>query len=123
MRILVADDNREIRSALHLVLTEVCPGVTIEEAGDGETARELLRRYPLDLVLYDWDLPGLDAARFAADATEVSPCCEVIAMSGRPEARREALLAGAGYFVGTNDPPSRLVGLLRLLLTANDTRR
>jgi len=50
--------------------------------------------------------------RFVLHAKTSFPGCRVIAMSGRPEARQEALRAGCDAFVGRNDPPDSLLALL-----------
>lgn len=118
MRVLIADDNPEIRSALGLVLCELWPDcVTVEARDAGEVAAylEALHAGRLDLVLLDWELPGIDAPRFIRHVGSRFPGCLVIAMSSRPEVRNQSLAAGAAHFVGTNDPPQQLVELLRSL--------
>ena len=66
VRILVADDNKEIRSALRLVLGELCPGCAIEEARDGLEALDLLETQGLDLMLFDWEAPAPGSRASAA---------------------------------------------------------
>ena len=55
---LVAEDERHIRElvALHLGLD----GWRVLDAADGERALEMLRQNPVDLVVLDLMLPGLD---------------------------------------------------------------
>ena len=115
MRVLIADDNSEIRSALGLVLRELWPDCEVENARDGAEALCLLESRGADLVLLDWELPGIHAPRFTRDLCTRFSACPVIAMSSDPEAREQSLAAGAAYFVGTSDPPQRLLGLLRSL--------
>ena len=57
-RILVVDDEPAIRTLLHSYL--VHDGYTVEEAEDGEAALAALRSGPVDLVLLDIMLPGMD---------------------------------------------------------------
>ncbi len=145
MRVLLADDSREIRSALRLALSEVtAPGAkpgraapekalpgragkkpapapcTVLEAKDmAEMAVFLATYQDLDLILLDWELPGLDVVQMMALVRARNPRCVVVAMSGDPGARDRSLKLGADHFVAKNDPPSRLLGLLRDLHTAD----
>ncbi|HET7010442.1 MAG TPA: ATP-binding protein [Anaerolineales bacterium] len=57
--ILVADDSREIRDFLeHSVLTPA--GYTVRSVGDGMSALTLARELRPDLVITDWQMPGLN---------------------------------------------------------------
>jgi DNA-binding NarL/FixJ family response regulator len=71
------------------------------------------------VVLLDWELPeggyaGRSAAEFVQESKRDMPSCRVIAMSGRPESRLESLRAGCEWFISKNDPPDRLLALLRV---------
>ena len=117
MRTLIADDNAEIRAALRLLLEELVEG-DILEAGDLGEALVALPGAGVDVVLLDWELPkgsyaGRSAAEFVQESKRTVPGCRVIAMSGRPESRLESLRAGCDGFVDKNDPPDRLLALLR----------
>jgi len=121
VRILLADDNKEIRSALRLLLEELegdersdCSTYySIEEATDAKSALSLLERQPIEAVLLDWELPGLAPDRLVHEIKALQPRCIVIAMSGRPEARRRSLQVGVDGFVSKSEPPDTLLALLR----------
>lgn len=109
MHVLLADDQSKVRSALRLVL-EQQPGVEIlGEAVDCRGLLDWLKAADPDLVLLDWELPGLDAGRTLPEIRELYPDLRVIALSGRPEARQRALEAGVDAFVSKGDPPERLL--------------
>ena len=55
-KILLAEDDRALFEVLEGILLE--DGVSIEFAGDGMTALEMLRTRPYDLLLLDLGLPG-----------------------------------------------------------------
>ncbi len=57
-RILVADDEKDIRSVLTLYLENA--GYSVVEAADGAEALEILRTQPIDLCLLDIMMPKLD---------------------------------------------------------------
>lgn len=134
MATLIADDNSEIRGALALLLRELGE-LDILEASDIAGALEVCRgREPAaapggepeaggkpeaapGLVVLDWELPvgpsePADPAEFVATLRQIAPGCRIIAMSARPEAEDEALMAGCDAFVSRTDPPDRLVTLL-----------
>jgi DNA-binding NarL/FixJ family response regulator len=74
-----------------------------------------------DLVLLCWELPGLARDDLLSALRRVCPDLRVIALSGRPEARRVALDAGADAFVSKADPPERLLAAINDCW--NDRRR
>lgn len=81
-------------------------------AGEAVNARELFVHVETihpDLVLLGWELPGLAAAGSLSALRRICPGLYVIVLSGRPEARRAALAAGANAFVSKGDPPERLL--------------
>lgn len=120
MRVLIADDQPHVRSALRLLLGQE-PGVTIVgEAEDVEQALRLAAGQQPDLVLLDWELPGRSTAGASAGVGQCllpalrarRPCLKVVVLSGRPEARQAALAAGADVFVSKGDPPEWLFAAL-----------
>jgi len=111
MRILLADAQSRVRFALR-VLLERQPDM--EVAGDSANAKELLaltQEACPDLVLLDWGLPGLTEDLLDA-LREECPGMYVIALSGRPEAGRQALDSGADAFVCKCDSAQRLLAAI-----------
>jgi len=116
MHIILADDHAEVRSALRLLLEQE-PALHI--IGESIEAADLLtqvRTVSTDLVLLDWELPGLHPNDLLHQLRSYAPDVLVVALSGRPEARRLALTAGADAFVSKGDPPERLLSTLRSLV-------
>lgn len=109
MRLVLADDDAHVRSAIHLLLAEE-PGVQV--VADCATSAGLVQAvtaHQPDVALVDWDLPGLPVG-------EISSMCLVVAMSGRPDHRQAALRAGAAGFVCKGDAPDALLAVLRELV-------
>jgi len=112
MRVLLADDQPRVRFALR-VLLERQPGLEVAgEAADADGLFTQAEAMCPDLVLLGWELPGLAAIDSLSALRGVCPDVHVIALSGRPEARRVALLAGADAFVSKTDPPERLLAAI-----------
>ena len=57
-RILVVDDQQDIRDVTSLVLSGA--GYTVDTAGSGDSALSALEDVPYDLVLLDINMPGMD---------------------------------------------------------------
>lgn len=109
IRILIADGHPQVRSALRLLLQETLDVIVVGEADDLEQTVELIGVEKPDLVLLDWTLLAPDDPVALTRLRATVPDLTVIALSGSPEARREALAAGADAFFGRGDPPERLI--------------
>ena len=56
-KIMVVEDEEDVQSLLHTILSQ--KGYQVEIAGDGRFALDLLQAWEPDLVLLDWMLPGM----------------------------------------------------------------
>jgi DNA-binding NarL/FixJ family response regulator len=104
MKIIVADDQAAVRSALRLLLEQEARLACCIEAESAAEVLDLVKT-PSDLLLLDWELPGLDMAELLPALRAAQPDMQIIALSGRPEARREAAALGVSTFVSKSDPP------------------
>lgn len=113
MHVLLADDQTKVRSALRLLLEQQPEMNVVGEAVEAEDLLVQVEAAQPDLVLLDWELLDQGGAATLARLRAAQPGLVVIALSGRPEARRAALDAGADAFVSKGDPPERLLTTLR----------
>jgi two-component system, LytTR family, response regulator len=60
MRVAIVDDEAPARSALRILLAERTDFDVVAECRNGAEAVDLIRQVPLDLVLLDVQMPGLD---------------------------------------------------------------
>jgi DNA-binding NarL/FixJ family response regulator len=121
--VLIADSRVHARSAMRLLLAQQPDVVVVDEAADVDAAISAIAACRPDVVLLDWELtrqsPRRNGDTALDDLRVASPESFVIALSGLPEARREALAAGADAFVSKGDPPEKLlaaVGSCRRIL-------
>ena len=116
MRVLLADDQSSLRSAIRLLLEQEADVNIVAEVADAATLLAESVKVSPDLILLDWELPGLQSTNTAQTVLcALQACCpnvQVIVLSGRPEAGRPALAAGASSFVSKADPPERLLAAL-----------
>lgn len=109
MRIMVADDQDRVRHALRTLL-EAQPGLTVvAEAADMVELLSTAQAACPDVVLLDWELPGLAVSAALPVLHRCCPGTTIIVLSCYPEARAAALAAGADKFVSKAHPPERLL--------------
>jgi len=112
MRILLADDQAHMRSSLQMLLKQEQEMTVVGQVSEAiDLVVQIGLTHP-DLVLLDWELPGLPKIGSMTGLQNVYPNLLVIVLSGRPEVRREALAAGADAFVSKADPPEQLLAVL-----------
>jgi DNA-binding NarL/FixJ family response regulator len=115
MHVLLADKRAEVRSALRFLLEQEPGVIVVGTVADVPSLLAQSAAFEPDLVLLDWELPG-------SQATDLLPALRarrrtfVIALSGRPEARNEALAAGVDAFASKGEPPERLLATLYALM-------
>lgn len=112
MRIVLADDQARVRSALRLLIDQENGFLVVGEAEDASSMLACAGRLHPDLVLMDWELPGLDDAHKLSPLQGAAPGVKVIALSGQPDQRAAALKDGATAFVAKTDPPDVLLAAL-----------
>lgn len=109
LRVLLADDEPTLCSALRLLLDQEPRLLVVGEAAEsGNTLQQVATLQP-DVLLLDWELPGAPTAALVRALHTAVPGVRIIAMSSRPEAQRAALAAGAAAFVSKGDPPDCLL--------------
>ena len=94
-RILIVDDDASVRRLLrHLLPSDY----VVREAGSGEEALDLYRRWPSDLVLLDIRMPGLDGyevcRRLKATSLPVPP--QIIMVTGQSASSEQVTAFEAG---------------------------
>jgi two-component system, chemotaxis family, chemotaxis protein CheY len=104
-RVLVVDDSTTMRKIIVKGLREAGFGdLEFEEAGDGASALEWLRKEAFDLVLSDINMPGMDGLALvrcvrdeALGGAELA--IVMITTEGGLERVQEALAAGANDYL------------------------
>ena len=99
VRILVADDNAEMREYVTRTLR---PRWTVIDVADGDAALKVAREWRPDLVLVDEFMPGLSGFGLLSELHKDARtrACSVILLSGRSgESRIDGLEAGASDYL------------------------
>lgn len=79
-RILIIDDDMQIRKMLRLTLTAA--GFEVTEAQDGKVAMKLMRQAPSELVVTDLIMPEKEGIETIIELKRDFPEVKVIAISG-----------------------------------------
>jgi DNA-binding NarL/FixJ family response regulator len=114
MRILIADDQSRVRYALRVLLEQQF-GFKI--AGEAIDTHQLLRQVETlrpDLLLLDWDLPGLNPKNLLPEIHNHCPQIKVIVITSKSELRQAALATGVDAFVSKGSPPEALLAAVEL---------
>ncbi|MGK4580313.1 response regulator [Kitasatospora sp. HPMI-4] len=123
-RILLADDQDDVRSGFRLVLDSQPDMTVVGEAADGVTAVELARRLRPDVVLADIRMPrldGLEVTRLLAGPEAEQPVRVIVVTTfDLDEYVRTALRYGACGFLLKRSGPNLLIEGVRAAM-AGDT--
>ena len=119
-RVLIVDDEEQMRELLAKVLEKNCYQVTT--AGDGGQALALLEKEPMDLVVTDVRMPGLDGMEALRAIKELSPEIVVIIMTafGSIDQAVQAVKEGAYDYI---NKPFKIDEILLTFKKALDERR
>jgi CheY-like chemotaxis protein len=104
VKVLIVDDEHYTRKVFHTLLLAI--GCTkIYEAGDGAAGLEMIRAVAPDIVLVDWEMPGIDGAEFVRRVRSPGsfplPGVPIIMLTGHGERSRvlEAVRLGVHEFL------------------------
>lgn len=117
MRVLIVDDEPAIRRFLRTALA--VQDYRVEEAGDGETALDFLKRNPVDLIVLDLGLPGIDGLDVIRTLRGQGSLTPIIVLSSRDDetGKVTALDLGADDYVakpfGMEELSARMRAALR----------
>lgn len=117
--VLVADDHPVSRMGVMRLLRSDLKVTRFLEAECFEQALDLLKARDLVLAIVDLFMPGLAGPKEIARVRALRPDVRVVVLSGS-EARQdilETLAAGAHGYITKTEPPDRLVGRLRYVLS------
>ncbi len=116
-RVLVVDDERNIREFLSIVLTQKA-GFEVELAETGEEALQKIEGKRFDLVLTDWKMPRMDGLQLVIELAHSKPEVPTVVMTGYGsiDSAVEAMKHGASDYVTKPFDVDEMIERLRNVL-------
>jgi len=115
-RILVVDDEEQIRSMLTQMLEH--EGFIVDSAENGEEGMDLITKHTYDLVITDMIMPVKDGLKLIMELTNDYPDQRIVAISGGGAIKAERYLTMAGYLgddIATLEKPFKRETLLAVV--------
>jgi len=113
-RILLVEDDPEQAVLFRQVLK--LAGYDVITAPDAETAADLVAASPFDLLLVDWDLPGMKGDEFITAMKERYPNIHTVLYSNHTHVDEAARASGADAWLRKSEGIIRLRAVLAELL-------
>lgn len=115
IRLLLADDQNLVRSALAALLSLEDDFEVVAEVGRGDEVVPAVKEHRPDVALLDIEMPGLDGLAAAAALAHEAPQCRVLILTtfGRAGYLRRAMEAGALGFIVKDAPAAQLADAVR----------
>ena len=115
LQLLLVDDHSIVREGLKRVLALSSSPWTIAEAGTGFQALEVLRGQPIDLVIADLSMPGMNGLELIRRIRALHPAVSVLVLSMHAEEQyaMRAFKAGAKGYVTKDTAAEELVAAVR----------
>lgn len=115
IRVLIADDEALMRTALRLFVDSAPDMTVVAEAADGQEAVTASARLLPDVVLMDMQMPRMDGVAATREVLHHSPDTRVLAITTFSSQRFlvPALRAGASAYLVKDTEPDALVAAIR----------
>ena len=114
-RIILADDNAEVRSGIRLLL-KVAPDLKIVgEARNGLEALRLVEELTPDVLLLDMEMPGLNGIEVTRRLRDQDSAVHILALSGHDDKQyiMGSLASGASGYLIKEEAPEIIVDAIR----------
>ena len=121
IRVVIADDHPQVRSALRHVLELEPDFEVVAEAEDGAQAVAAVVRTGPDLVILDYRMPYLNGVQVAEELRDVAPRTAMVMLTSEDDAgvRAAATRAGVARYLLKSGRADDLVRTLRAASTGH----
>lgn len=119
IRVVIADDDEQIRAQVRKLLEGQTRMQIVAEAATGQEAITLVKRHLPDLVLLDIEMPGMNGLQALKDIRQDFPHTRVVIVSGRTDRAsvRATQELGAQGYVAKRDLTEELALALENVIT------
>lgn len=120
-RILVVDDDHDVRSLMTSFLSEI--GYVVHEADHGNAALAMQKTVNPQLMIIDFSMPGTNGAEVVKEARTVQPTLPVLFVSGYADSAALEAAMGTAPFLRKPFRPAELASAVRTALDAGSTSK
>lgn len=121
-RIVIADDHKIVRNALHTEIAKERDMTIVGECANGDEVVPLVTQTRANVVLLDLSMPGRSALQVLKQLVQMRPTIRVMVATASRESEtvKAFMLQGAfGYFVKDDDPADIAVGIRAMMRGQN----
>lgn len=83
--VLIVDDEEDIRDSLQALFETCLEDVAVVTAASGQAALDVLEREPIDLIISDYKMPGMNGLEFLGRAIKTRPTIPRILVTAFPD--------------------------------------
>ncbi|MGN7784583.1 response regulator [Niabella sp. 22666] len=115
IKIALIEDEESIRNSLLTLLYLQEELEVIDAFEDGESALRYLQQKPVDVLLFDINLPGISGIETVSKLKTIHPAVQCMALTSYDDAENafNALKAGATGYILKNTAPEKLVDAIK----------
>jgi len=112
-RVLIVDDDRNLTTLLSTILRS--DGIDVLTASNGLTALDLLEKEPIDALILDLRMPGMDGRTLYKEVRERGHSVPVLIASAYGARTAQQELGAEGSIEKPFDPDKLLSAILRII--------
>ena len=115
IRIIIADDHPIVRAGMKQIISEASDMMVADEASDGHTLLNKIKKENFDVVILDITMPHMDGLDVLKQLKIEKPKLPVVILSIHPEDQYalRVLKAGASAYVTKTSAPDELINAIR----------
>ncbi len=112
-RVLVVDDDREMLKLVRIILEGM--GFAVHCAGNGKEALDSLMEKNFDIVITDFDMPGMNGLELSEKIFEIAPHMLIVMVTGElsVEISRQAVQKGIAAVLPKPYKPNELLRIVK----------
>ena len=120
-KILLADDHKIVRDGLKALLEDESDMQVAAEAEDGGAVLQIVKNQPVDIIVMDISMPGMNGIDCTHAVKNYDPAIKVLALTMMEEEQhiRNMIKAGASGYIMKESGQDELVQAVREVLAGN----